>query len=209
MPLASCTCTGLPTSPGPSPPPGHQIAQVAGHQGVHEFRRAGYAQGIHVPEQDPGHAQAAGHVAAAVPVRVVDEASPVRAADGIFDVGSHQDHEIACQALGELSQPRGVLQRERGVMERAGPDDHRQAPVILAVQQVPQRAPALLDDRGCASRGLDAPAQGFGGGQGFDVAESLPRSALECFSHVFLRFLVEFRNEKTPGLTPGLLDELA
>ena len=72
-----------------------------------------------------------------------------------------------------------------------------------AVDQIAKRTSALLDGGGRPSRGLHASAQGFGGGQRLDVSQPFPGSTLERFPHVFLGFVMVFRNEKAPGLTRG------
>ncbi len=80
-------------------------------------------------------------VAAAVQVRVVDEALPADRRARLLEVDAHRHAEVVAQLLRGRGQAPGVLASRLDVVDAAWPDDHQQA-VVAAVEDVRDGGPA-------------------------------------------------------------------
>ncbi len=71
--------------------------------------------------------QPLGHVAAAVQMRVVDQAFPADGGTRFFHIGAHHQQQLIADVRRKRAETLGVLERGDRIMQGTGPDDDQQA----------------------------------------------------------------------------------
>jgi cobaltochelatase CobN len=84
------------------------------------------------------------HVAAAIQVRVVDQAFPADGGARLLDVGAHHQQQVLADVAGQSGEALGVVEHGLLVMQRARADHHQQAR-IAAVEDGTDGLTLLLD----------------------------------------------------------------
>src|SRR5690606_8123450 len=115
--------TGARTDGGPA----QQIVEVAGRQRLQQFAGDRQAGSQDVQHQLARQAQPFGHVAAAIEVRIVEQAFPADGSARLLDISAHHQQQLIADLWRERGQALGVFQRGNGVMQGAGSDHDQQA----------------------------------------------------------------------------------
>ncbi len=107
--------------------PAKQIVEVAGRHRLQQLggqRQSGFED---VQHQSTRQAQALGHVAAAVQMRIVEQAFPANGGAWLLHIGAHDQQQLVAQLRCQRGETFGVFQRGDGVMQGTGADDDQQA----------------------------------------------------------------------------------
>lgn len=108
-----------------------EVGQVLWRDGVQHFTGNGHAGAGQVGVELTGDAQTLVDVVGLVNVRVVDQTLPSYGRTGLFEVGTHDDAEVARKLPGEFLQTRGILDCGGRVMDGARTDDNEQTVIAL------------------------------------------------------------------------------
>ena len=121
--------------------PAQQIGDVLRHHRVEQLAGARQPSALMSSRIVRACVEAGGDVARAVQVRVVDQPLPADRRARLLEVGAHDDHELVARGVGDALEPRGVVARRGGVVDRARADDGDQPAPVAPVQDVADRAP--------------------------------------------------------------------
>ena len=131
-----------------------QVSEELRRDRVEHLAGDGHAAGRQVDEQLAADAQALVDLEAVVDVRVVDEALPPDSGARLLQVRAHDDQQLAAVLLLQRQQPVAVLERGRGVVDRARADDHQQPVVGVGAGHDGHGLVAALEDRLLGGRRL-------------------------------------------------------
>ena len=126
--------------------PGHQVGDVLRRDHVQKLGAGRHAQRVDVAQQAAGNAQALVDAEAAVEVGVVDQPLPADRGARLLEIHPHHDLQRVAQFAAQRRQPRGILQRRAGVVDRAGSDHHGEA-VVAAAKYAVQGLPRSIHGR--------------------------------------------------------------
>ena len=123
-------------------PPGDEIGEILGRDDIEKLAARGHAHVVQIQQQLACMPQALVDIETAVQIGVIDEALPADRGAWLFEVHPHNDDQLLAERAHQAFESGRVLERRLGVVDRARPDDGQQ-PVVLAVQQMVNRAARL------------------------------------------------------------------
>ncbi|MNE38342.1 hypothetical protein D3C80_1322380 [compost metagenome] len=107
--------------------PAEQVVEVAGHQRLQQFGGDRQAEAERIQHQPARQGEAGGHVAAAVELRVVDQALPADGGARLLDIGAHHQQQLVVHLRRQFGEAAGVVEGGFGVVQGTGADYHQQA----------------------------------------------------------------------------------
>lgn len=115
--------------PGADGADGEEVGEELGGDGVEHLAGERHALGGEVDEELPTKPQALVDEETAINLWVVDQPLPADGGAGLLEVGSHDDDQVVLVLLLHLQQPVAVIERRHGVVNAAGPNNHKQPSV--------------------------------------------------------------------------------
>ncbi|MNO78373.1 hypothetical protein D3C76_695090 [compost metagenome] len=90
--------------------PAQQVIEVPGGHGLQQFSCHRQAEHEYFTHQFAGQGQAAGHVVAAIKVRIVSQAFPANRGSRFFDVGAHHQEQLVADVGAQAGQVVSVFE---------------------------------------------------------------------------------------------------
>ena len=113
--------------------PTHHVRNVLRHDRVKKLRGRGQPQLRDLQQQTPRQLQTSGQIARIIHARIVDQSLPANGRARLLEIDAHENAHRVGQFLPQRGQSPGIIERPRGVVDRARTDND-QEPCIPSLQ---------------------------------------------------------------------------